>query len=175
MGPFDVILADPPWAFASNSEAKPGRNARRHYPCMKVAEIAAMPVTDWAAKSALLLMWTTSPFLPDAIDVIRAWGFKYKSHIVWDKGRIGTGYWARSSHEPLLIATRGKFPCPKPALFPTSVIAAARRAHSRKPDDVHQIVDARIPDARKLELFARQERDGWEAWGNETDKFEAVA
>lgn len=173
-GRFDVVLCDPPWRFSSNSEARPGRNVRRHYATMTADEIAALPVAEWAADKALLLLWTTSPLLDVAIHTLGAWGFRYKSHVVWDKGRIGTGYWARSSHEPLLIATRGRPYCPRP-LFPSSVIQAPRREHSRKPDAVQDIIDARLPDARKLELFARQERAGWTCWGHETAKFEAVA
>ena len=174
MAGFDLILADPPWRFSSNSTAKPGRNVRRHYPTMKPADIAAIPVADWSEKNAVLLLWATAPLLDVAIDTIRAWGFRYKSHVVWDKGRIATGYWARGQHEPLLIATRGRPFCPRP-LFATSVIQAPRREHSRKPDLIHEIIEARLPDASKLEMFARAERPGWTAWGNETSKFNEVS
>lgn len=174
-GPFDIILADPPWRFASNSEAKPGRNARRHYDCMTVDQISAIPVEQIAAKNALLLMWVTVPFAHIADQVIRAWGFRSKSQLVWVKERIGTGYWARNQHEPLIIATRGRFPCPHPALFPTSIIPGAQREHSRKPEWPQETIDARLPEARKVEMFARRPRDGWTVWGNQSDKFEAVA
>ncbi|ABA80921.1 hypothetical protein GQF56_17725 [Rhodobacter sphaeroides] len=82
-GGFDVILADPPWRFASNSEAKPGRNAIRHYRCMKVGEIEALPVKAIAAPDALCLMWVTVPFAERAFRVLRAWGFAYGSQLVW--------------------------------------------------------------------------------------------
>lgn len=172
-GGWEVILADPPWHFASNSAAKPGRNARRHYQTMTVAEVAALPVREIAAPAALLLMWITVPFAHEAERVIRAWGFKPKSQVVWVKSRIGTGYWARNRHEMLHIATRGRFPCPRPALFPDSVIIGQQREHSRKPDAVHTTIDRRLPDLRRVELFARQPRPGWTVWGDETERFAA--
>lgn len=172
VGPFDVVLADPPWRFQSNSNAKPGRNALRHYPCMTVEEIAAMPVREIVADRALLLLWITVPFEHRAEEVISAWGFKPKSRLIWPKNRIGTGYWARNQHEPCIIATRGRFPCPRPALFPTSIIPGKQREHSRKPEWVHDQLDKRLPDAGKLELFARRPREGWTVWGNQTDRFE---
>ena len=171
-GPYDIILADPPWHFSANSAAKPGKGARAHYPTMRTPEICAMPVRDWSARSALLLLWATAPMLPDALEVVRAWGFRYKSHVVWDKGKMGTGYWSRSRHEPLLIATRGRFPCPRP-LFPVSIIEAPRREHSRKPDEVQDMVEARLPGRSMLEIFARQTRPGWAVWGNDTGRFPA--
>ncbi|WP_313350237.1 MT-A70 family methyltransferase [Paracoccus sp. (in: a-proteobacteria)] len=170
-GGWEVIYADPPWAFASNSAAKPGRSARRHYATMPFAEIVALPIRKIVARQALLLMWITVPFEHRANEVIEAWGFKAVSRLVWDKGQHGTGYWAMNQHEPCIIAKRGKFPCPKPALLPTSIIPGARREHSRKPDWISEIIDARLPEARKLELFARRPREGWTVWGNETGKF----
>lgn len=144
----------------------------RHYPCMRLEAIEAMPVSQIAARQALLLMWTTVPFLMLSDRVVRAWGFRYKSSVVWTKEGIGTGHWARNRHEVLLICTRGGFPCPKPALFPESVIVAPRREHSRKPDAVHGIVDARLGHLRRLEMFARASRPGWTTWGNENTKFD---
>lgn len=173
-GPFDVIFADPPWRFASNSAAKPGRNAMRHYDCMALPDICALPVAEISARSALLLMWVTVPFAHLADEVVRAWGFRTKSQLVWVKDRIATGYWARNRHELLLVATRGRFPCPRPALFPDSVIPGAQREHSRKPEWPQEQIEARLPAARKLELFGRRVRSGWTVWGNQTDKFDAT-
>lgn len=169
-GPFSVIYADPPWKFASNSAAKPGRNAMRHYPTMPTAEICALHVP--AAKDAVLLLWATSPMLPQALGVMAAWGFKYKSQAVWVKSRIATGYWARNRHELVLIGTRGRIPCPKPTLFPDSVIEAPTREHSRKPTEVYERIEAAFPDLSKLEMFARSQREGWAVFGNETNKFQ---
>lgn len=171
-GPFDVILADPPWHFASNSKRKPGKNAIGHYDCMPLQEIKDLPVADVAAKDSLLLLWTTAPFAELSWEVMAAWGFKYVSQMVWVKNRIGTGFWARNRHEIIYIAKRGKFPCPRPAPFPDSVISGQQREHSRKPDALHELVDAAWPQARKLEMFARESRDGWSSWGNQTTKFD---
>lgn len=173
-GPFSVILADPPWLFASNSDAHPGKNARGHYACMPLPEIASMPVPLLAARDALLLLWVTVPFAMQAQDVIAGWGFRYVSQVVWIKDRIGTGYWARNRHEILIIAKSGEFPCPRPALFPDSVIVGQQREHSRKPDQVHQTVDQRLGHLRRIELFARQRRAGWHSWGNQVDRFNSA-
>ena len=173
-GPFDIIYADPPRRFASNSVAKSGRNAMRHYDCMTIPDICAMPVAEIAARDALLLMWVTVPFAELAFSVVKAWDFACKSQLVWPKQRIATGYWARNQHELLYICRRGKFPCLRPALFPTSLIAGKQGVHSRKPEWVPGIVDARFPDARKIELFARASRPGWQVFGNEATRFDEV-
>lgn len=173
-GPFDIILADPPWRFKSNSKDKPGRNAIGHYDCMELDEIKNLPVKEVAAKDSLLLLWVTVPFLKMGLETAEAWGFKYVSEIVWVKSRIGTGFWARNRHEVVLICKRGKFGCPKPAPFPDSVIEGQQRQHSRKPDRLHEMV-ADVKDwrlSRKLEMFARESRCGWTTWGNQTTKFD---
>ena len=170
-GPFDVILADPPWHFASNSAARPGHNVRRHYPTMRLPEICAMPVPQVSARDALLFLWATAPCCHHAFAVMRAWGFTYKSQLVWVKHRQAMGFWARNRHELVLIGRRGRFPCPRPAPFPDSVIEAPTREHSRKPDDLQDRIDATWPQTRRLELFARSTRPGWTAWGNDTGRF----
>jgi N6-adenosine-specific RNA methylase IME4 len=109
--------------------------------------------------------------LEEALQVIAAWGFSYKSNVVWVKDKIGLGYLVRNQHELLLIATRGSMPCPLPANRPSSVIAAPRREHSRKPDEAYELIERMYPDLPKLELFARYTRLGWDVWGNETAKF----
>lgn len=171
MSRYQIIVADPAWKFASNSKAKPGRNARRHYDCMTDAEICALPVKEWAEKDAMLFMWTTVPMLVRSLPVLPAWGFKYVSQVVWVKSRIATGYWARNRHEILIIAKRGKLPCPKPILFPDSVIEAPTREHSRKPEFFQDRIDEVWPHHTKLEMNARRPRDGWALWGNQTDHF----
>jgi N6-adenosine-specific RNA methylase IME4 len=169
---YQIVLADPPWRFASNSDAKPGKNARGHYPCMRLADIAALDIKALAAPDALLFLWVTVPFAEMAFTILNAWGFTYKSQVVWTKERIGTGYWARNRHELIYIARRGKFPCPRPAMFSDSVMRGQQREHSRKPDALQRTIDLTFPTESKIELFARQQRPGWDAWGNETAKFE---
>lgn len=168
---FDIIVTDPPWKFSSNSKARPGRNAMRHYSCMTDAEICALPVRDMTAQASMMFMWTTAPMLTRSLPVLDAWGFRYVSQLVWIKDHVGTGFWVRNRHEVVLVAKRGKFPCPSPAPFKDSVITGAQREHSRKPESLQDRIDEVWPDAQKLEMFARRSRPGWTTWGNQTEKF----
>jgi len=171
--PYDIIVMDPPWKFASNSTARPGRNARRHYPCMTDGEIINLPMGELVGHHALLFMWTTAPMLQRSMLIPPRWAFRYVSNMTWVKERTGTGFWARNRHEHVLIYRRGKFSCPKPAPFPDSVIMGDQREHSRKPEELQDRIDKVWPDAKKLEMFARRARPGWDVWGNETTKYGA--
>lgn len=145
----------------------------RHYPCMTDSEIAAMPVRRLATPASILFLWTTSPMLARSMAILPAWGFRYKSQLVWIKDRIGTGMLVRNRHEIVLIATRYRFRRPLPrALFGDSVIEAPVRGHSRKPEALQDMIDPLFPEAAKLELFARRSRPGWTVWGNETGRFD---
>jgi N6-adenosine-specific RNA methylase IME4 len=115
----------------------------------------------------VLFLWTTSPHLHEAFEVLGAWGFEYVSNVAWLKDKIGLGYWVRNQHELLLIARRGDMPTPPPANRPSSVINAPRREHSRKPDEAYALIERMYPTLPKIELFARSAREGWAAWGNE--------
>ena len=171
--PVQIVYADPAWKFASNSVAKPGRNAMRHYPCMTDAEIMAIPVERWLANEALLFMWTTAPMLERSMHIPAAWGFsKYITHFTWPKQRVGTGFWIRNRHELLLMYKRGKFPRPgDKAPFNDSVITGLTREHSRKPDHVADEIARIWPEHVKLEMFARTRRPGWQTHGNQCDLF----
>lgn len=191
-GHFGALLADPPWRFKSNSVARPGQNAMRHYGCMTVADIAALPVTDLCARNAHLFLCTTGPFLPAAFDVLRAWGFKYSSMaFVWLKLRrsynqaqvkiiasdeaelhVGMGLTTRKNVEYVLLGRRGNPPRLRKDI--REVILAPVREHSRKPPELAARVEQYCAGPY-LELFARQRRPGWEAWGNEVGKFDEVA
>jgi N6-adenosine-specific RNA methylase IME4/ParB-like chromosome segregation protein Spo0J len=165
---YAVLYVDPPWHFeVYNEESGSERAAGNHYPTMELAEICALPVAALAADTSALFLWTTAPHLQEAFQVLAAWGFEYKSNAVWVKDKLGLGYYVRNRHELLLIATRGNFPCPQPANRPSSVIEAPRREHSRKPDEAYEMIERMYPDLPRIELFARQARPGWDAWGNE--------
>ncbi|MBP2229643.1 N6-adenosine-specific RNA methylase IME4 [Azospirillum agricola] len=176
-GAYGVILADPPWKFktwgALNGKACP-------YDTMTLDDIRALPVGQLAARDCMLVMWTTAPFLPLSLEVLRAWGFSYSTMGSWAKltaegaPAIGTGYYWRSSSEPWLIGTRGSPGRWRGLALPNSIIAP-RREHSRKPPRLHADLESAYPERRKCELFARAPRNGWDVWGNETEKFEAVA
>jgi N6-adenosine-specific RNA methylase IME4/ParB-like chromosome segregation protein Spo0J len=171
---YAVLYADPPWHFEMyNEESGIERAAGNHYPTMSLDEICAMQILNLASPDAALFMWTTAPHLRESFDVLAAWGFEYKTNIVWVKDKIGLGYFVRNQHELLLVATRGDMPSPSPANRPPSVISAPRREHSRKPDKAYALIEAMYPALPKVELFARQRRPGWDVWGHETDKFTA--
>jgi N6-adenosine-specific RNA methylase IME4/ParB-like chromosome segregation protein Spo0J len=166
-----VILADPPWDFEVWALEKQTSHPTHHYPVMSLAEVCALPVAELAADDSVLFLWTTVPLLEKTFEVIRAWGFEYKSGLAWDKEIPGLGYWVRGQHELLLIATRGNPPLPSTQNVPASVIRERRREHSRKPEASYVVIEGMFPDLPKLELFARQCRPGWDVWGNETEKF----
>lgn len=163
---FGVILADPPWRFDPYSdETGMDRAAENHYPTMRTGAIAALEVP--AADDCVLFLWATAPMLPAALEVMRAWGFEYKSHFVWVKDRLGTGYWTRNKHELLLIGTRGKVPAPAMGDQYESAISAPVGKHSAKPECFREIIEDMFPTLPRVELFAREPRSGWSAWGNE--------
>ena len=164
-GKFGLIYADPPWRydFAEDED----RAIENHYPTMSVGELEALPVADLAAADCLLWLWTTSPKLREALRLIEAWGFEYKTSLVWVKDKIGMGYYARQQHELLLVAKRGNPPAPAPADRPPSVIWAPRTTHSAKPAEVYAMLERLYPEVAKVELFARTRRPGWAVWGNE--------
>ena len=180
-GPFGCILADPAWRFRTWSETNQAKSASRHYDLMEIEEMAAIPVSDVAARDCVLLMWVINPMLPHALRLIDAWGFKQKTvAFTWAKRtprdtawHIGLGYWTRQNTEQCLLATRGK---PKRLPSATNVpqlLVAPRREHSRKPDEQYERIE-RLVGGPYLELFARQSRPGWSSWGNETDKFDEL-
>jgi N6-adenosine-specific RNA methylase IME4 len=164
-GPFEMIYADPPWQLGNPSSAYAPEN---HYPTMATGEIAALQVP--AAENAMLFLWAVSSRLPDALQVMEAWGFGYRTSIVWVKDWIGLGTWVRHRHELLLIGRRGSHPAPDPEDRPDSVIQQPRRRHSEKPDCAYELIERMYPQASRLELFARSARPGWHAWGNQLDQ-----
>lgn len=177
---FRTIVADPPWQYnkAPTELRSGGRGAaaEHHYGTLTNAEIAALPVACLAAGEAHLYLWVTNPRLyrarkPDGvgpIDIAEAWGFKYKTLLTWVKtGAPGPGWYFRGYTEHVLFATRGGLQIPA-ALRQPNVFTAPRGRHSTKPDAFYdRVVD--VSPAPRLELFARDRRVGWSAWGNEVD------
>jgi N6-adenosine-specific RNA methylase IME4 len=160
---YGIIYADPPWRYGFSKSGS--RKIENHYPTMSIAEICALKVP--AAKDAVLYLWATAPKLPEALEVVRAWGFEYKSCAVWDKLNLGMGYWFRGQHELLLVGVRGNVSPPDQRLRVSSVFQEKRTKHSRKPTLIRDLIASWYPQARKLEMFARQTADGWDCWGNE--------
>jgi N6-adenosine-specific RNA methylase IME4 len=165
---YPVIYADPPWRYEHSRTDN--RQIENHYPTMDLAQICALPVSDVAAADAVLLLWATSPKLAESMQVIEAWGFTYRTCMVWDKEVIGMGYYARQQHELLLIATRGNLPTPEPANRPSSVVRVRRPTkHSEKPTEFYALIESMYPEYARIELFARNAREGWAVWGNQAN------
>jgi N6-adenosine-specific RNA methylase IME4 len=165
---YPIALADPPWKFAVyDAESGLDCAAAAHYPTMELEAICKLPVADLVTSDAALFLWTTAPHLPEAFEVITAWGFEYRTNIVWVKDKIGLGYWVRNQHELLLIGVRGDMRSPAEGTRPPSIIQAPRREHSRKPDEAYALIERMYPELPKIELFARHARPGWTAWGNQ--------
>ena len=167
---YGVILADPEWRFEVYSrDSGLERCPDQHYPTSTTQDIAARPVGDIAADDCVLFLWATQAMLPDALAVMAAWGFAYKSQFVWRKiypgNQVGMGHWSRSVHELLLVGTRGKVPAPAPGTQWISVIDAPIGAHSQKPDWQYELIEHYFPNLPKIELNARRARPGWAAWG----------
>lgn len=160
-GQYDIIVADPTWEYDINMRGSPDE----HYSIMKQKDIEALAIP--AADNAIVFLWATNPKLPEALKVMKAWGFKYKSAAVWVKDKIGTGYYFRGQHELLLVGEKGEMPLPMENTRPSSVIESPRLEHSQKPDIVYEIIERMYPNRTYLELFARKKREGWKSWGNE--------
>jgi N6-adenosine-specific RNA methylase IME4/ParB-like chromosome segregation protein Spo0J len=174
-GPWPVIFADPPWRYEFSTTSS--RAIEHHYETMSLEDICALGVGEIAAPNAVLFFCCPQAILKQAFEVFRAWDFRYRSGAVWEKTcvadpdelRIGEGFYFRFEHELFLLATRGDFPPPPPALRPPSVIRAPRtKVHSEKPDALYAVVEHMYPGLPRLELFCRgKPRPGWAAWGNE--------
>ncbi len=165
---YGVILADPPWQFEPFSrESGMDRSAENHYPTMTLEQLSE--IVPPAADDAVLFLWATAPMLLDALDLMAAWNFAYKSHFIWLKPHPGTGYWNRSCHEMLLLGVRGRVPAPAPGDQYDSVFDAAVGDHSVKPAAAAEIIEAMFPSAALLEMFARAPRLGWTTWGAESE------
>ena len=181
---YKTIYADPPWSFATYSRKGKGRSPEAHYDCMTLDDIKALPVSSWAAPDCVLLMWATDPLLERAFEVIRAWGFTYKTvGFYWAKLNKGTprpcyddasfftgmGFWTRANPEPCLLATRGK---PKRLKADVrKLVISPRREHSRKPNAVHERIEA-LCAGPYLEMFGRTSRPGWDCWGLQAGLFD---
>jgi N6-adenosine-specific RNA methylase IME4 len=172
---FATILADPPWRF-QNSTGKVAPEHRRlaRYPTLSLDEIKALPVSDIAAPAAHLYLWVPNALLAEGLAVMQAWGFTYKSNIVWHKIRKdggpdgrGVGFYFRNVTELVLFGVRGRNARTlAPGRRQVNFIATRKREHSRKPDELYPIIEACSPGPY-LELFARGQRARWQAWGNE--------
>jgi N6-adenosine-specific RNA methylase IME4 len=167
-GKYRVIYADPPWEYPREQHSREEQETTlsSHYQSLSLEKLCAMPVKDIAQDDAVLFLWTTSPKLEESFEVIKAWGFTYKTSMVWDKIKHNVGYYVSVRHEFLLISTRGSCTPDVPDLH-DSVVSIERGEHSEKPDYFRELIDKMYPDGRRIELFARKPSQGWEVYGND--------
>ena len=169
---YQAIYADPPWDY---QQCRLSGSAKKHYPTMRIEELCALPVAEIADRDCALFLWATFPQLPEALRLIQAWGFVYKTvAFVWLKQNrkaltwfYGLGFWTRSNAEICLLATKGH-PKRQSAGIHQLVISPVER-HSKKPDEVREKIVALMGDVPRIELFARQQTPGWDVWGNEVE------
>jgi N6-adenosine-specific RNA methylase IME4 len=170
-GLYDVVSIDPPWPYEGNNKSitsfdAVGRRVANPYPEMSIQEIKEIELP--LMNDAVVLLWTTHKFLPDAFDILKTWGLEYKATLVWNKEKIGMGAWLRMQCEFCLIGIKGK-----PYWNNTEhrdILNEPRREHSRKPDKFFELIE-KITLGRRLEYFSREKRTGWEVYGNDINKF----
>lgn len=177
LGQYGTILADPPWQFANRTgKMAPEHQRLMRYPTLTFDEIKELPVEDLALPESHLYLWVPNALLKEGLEVMEAWGFTYKTNLVWYKVRKdggpdgrGVGFYFRNVTELVLFGTRNNFRTLDPGRRQTNIMVSRKREHSRKPDEQYRIIEECSPGPY-LELFARQGRGGWDSWGNETDK-----
>lgn len=160
---YQIIYADPPWRYSFSKSGN--RKIENHYPTMTLEDIKNLPIPS--ADDCILFLWTTAPKLLEGIEVLKAWGFTYKTQAIWDKQVIGMGYWFRGQHEILLVGTKGKVSPPETNFRNSSIYSEKRTRHSKKPQYYRDWIAQAYPDMPKLEMFARNTDDDWDSWGNE--------
>ena len=177
-GQFSTILIDPPWRFQNRTgKVAPEHVRLRRYWTMSFDEIAALPLSEYARKNSHLYMWTPNALLHEALQIMQQWGFAYKTNIVWYKIRKdggpdgrGVGFYFRNVTELVLFGVKGKLRTLKPGRTQVNLIARRKREHSRKPDELYDVIEQCSPGPY-LELFARQRRSGWTQTGDEVDSY----
>jgi N6-adenosine-specific RNA methylase IME4 len=177
VGGFSTILADPPWRFANRTgKVAPEHRRLDRYSTMSLDAIKELPVAGVAAKNAHLYLWVPNALLPEGLDVMKSWGFRYVSNIIWAKRRIdggpdgrGVGFYFRNVTEILLFGVRGSMRTLAPGRSQVNMIETRKREHSRKPDEQYELIN-RCSPGPYLELFARHPQPNWTVWGDESDE-----
>lgn len=165
---YRIIYADPPWKYG-NSMPLGTTEPQDYYLLMDTMDICAMPIKDITEKDAVLFLWSTSPHLPEALEVAKAWGFTYKTTFIWDKIKHNMGHYNSVRHEILLVCTKGACTPDVKRLF-DSVVSEERTEHSKKPNVFREIIETIYTYGNKIELFARESPEGWDVFGNQTNK-----
>lgn len=179
---FKTVLADPPWRFDNRTGKVAPEHRRLHrYQTMELLDIQALPVSDICAPTAHLYLWVPNALLAEGLDVMKAWGFTYKSNIVWYKisknggpDRRGVGFYFRNVTEILLFGVRGKNARTGPAgRAQVNLLSTCKREHSRKPEEQYHLIES-CSSGPYLELFARDQRPGWTVWGDQAPDVETM-
>lgn len=166
-GKSDVVYADPPWQYDFDVDSRATEN---HYPTLTVRQICKLRdrkkvhIQDKFDDNAILYLWTTAPKLNEAFEVIQAWGFTYKTNMVWVKDKIGLGWYCRNQHELLLIAEKGNMPLPEPDVRPSSILNYPRTTHSTKPAEIYGEIEKWYPNRKYLEVFGVETDSRPEYW-----------
>lgn len=167
---YRIFYADPPWKYNEVQHTDEGnfqmKTLGMHYPSMSIAELCELPISKLTEENAVLFLWVTSPLLEECFSLIKAWGFKYKTSMVWDKIKHNVGNYVSVRHELLLICTKGSC-TPDVKKLDDSVYSEERTEHSKKPEYFRNLIDKIYPNGNRIELFAREKIDGWDNWGNE--------
>ena len=178
-GKFSTVLADPPWRFENRTgKMAPEHHRLSRYSTMDIDEICALPVGEVVADTAHLYLWVPNALLPEGLRVLSAWGFSYKTNIVWNKVRKdggpdgrGVGFYFRNTTELILFGVRGQNARTlAPGRSQVNVIRSMKREHSRKPDEAYDLIESCSPGPF-LEMFARGTRQGWSSWGNQAENY----
>ena len=169
---YDILYADPPWQYGQPQYTKSGtvKSVEDHYPTMTLEAMKALKVPNICKKDCLLFMWTSSPHLAQAIELMEAWGFEYKTiAFVWEKQKPNPGSYTISSCEICIVGKKGKIPSPRGSRKERQFLSEMRTIHYRKPAEIRNRIMRMFPTQKKLELFAREATEGWELYGNEVE------
>lgn len=170
---YSILYADPCWNYdgrEQHNKVTGNKSVKDHYNTMTLTELKQLRVQDITDTNALLFLWTSSPHLPQAIELMTHWGFEYKTiAFVWDKQRLNPGYYTMSQCEICLVGKKGNIPSPRGARNIHQFLSQQRTRHSEKPAEIRDRITQMFPTQKKVELFARQKVEGWDCWGNEVE------
>ncbi len=178
---YDIVYLDPPWDYKGQLQhSKPGMGdtggAVRHYDVLKLARLKQFPMRDIMSDDALVFLWVTNPHLDQGIELLKSWGLKYSTvGFVWNKIKVNPGFYTMSQCELCIIGKNGKIPQPRGARNVRQYIESMRGKHSQKPAEARERIEEMFPDHAKVELFAREQKKGWSAWGDEVKSCSALA
>lgn len=176
---YGAILADPPWRFSNRTgKVAPEHKRLNRYETLSLEEIKSIPVAEVAAEKSHLYLWVPNALLPEGMEVLKAWGFEYKTNLIWHKVRKdggpdgrGVGFYFRNTTEIVLFGTRGSMRTLAPGRSQVNIIKSQKQEHSRKPDELYHIIEACSPGPY-LEIFARGTRPGWFVFGDQAEEYE---